>query len=458
MWGVESAFDDPPFPRPPQTLDHNSAPKAVLTSSRHMRDEYARHGISTDRLHLVPLFPTGVCPDPSPPTLRPRSGRVLFVGRITPLKGWRQLLEAIPQAAAKLSIPLTLVIAGDGPDYHEFKAEAQRKGILAEFLGWVGSEKREAEMRAADVLVVPSVWPEPFGLVGIEAGCVGLPAVAFAVGGIPDWLEQGTSGELAPGNPPTSSGLADALVRALAEPRHLARLGAAPGRKPEGSPQNAISNDWNRYLHRWQKRESLLAHPHGGVPTSTGRLERLHAAGGPRICPGRRCGVRLGPPGQWSRSRGFRCRGAAPPRPLWPARSVLPRCCTATRTAEFSSACAVCATNVRLEVDECRVLCMATLGVSCPSVDHVPRGGRCRDTRTASSTQHPGVGPPRHGESRRSGSGTSVRIRPLVVAPASPTRSPARSGNLAAGPKQHPDRRGSYRSGRRPCSPGAVYR
>jgi glycosyltransferase involved in cell wall biosynthesis len=58
----------------------------------------------------------------------------------------------------------------------------------------------------------------------VEAGGVGLPSVAFAVGGIPDWCEPGESGELAPGNPPTPEGLAEALVRALADPGHHARL------------------------------------------------------------------------------------------------------------------------------------------------------------------------------------------------------------------------------------------
>ncbi len=79
-------------------------------------------------------------------------------------------------------------------------------------------------MRGADLLAVPSVWPEPFGLVGLEAGCVGLPAVAFAVGGISDWLRPGVSGELAPGDPPTIAGLADAIGRALADLDHHARL------------------------------------------------------------------------------------------------------------------------------------------------------------------------------------------------------------------------------------------
>jgi glycosyltransferase involved in cell wall biosynthesis len=198
--------------------------RAVLTASRHMRDEYLRHQIPADRLHVVPLFPPGAVRDVVPPEPRPARKRILFVGRITALKGWRHLLEAIPLAAAALGRTLTLVVAGDGPDRSAFEAEAKRRNIPAEFLGWVDAERRNAEMRTADVLAVPSVWPEPFGLVGIEAGCVGLPSVAFAVGGIPDWLLPGVSGELAPGERPNPRDLADALVRALADRDHWQRL------------------------------------------------------------------------------------------------------------------------------------------------------------------------------------------------------------------------------------------
>jgi glycosyltransferase involved in cell wall biosynthesis len=82
-------------------------------------------------------------------------------------------------------------------------------------------------MKSVDILAVPSLWPEPFGVVGIEAGYCGLPSVAFATGGIPSWLRPGLSGELAP-TPPSVGGLADAIVRALRDPAHLdaLRLGA----------------------------------------------------------------------------------------------------------------------------------------------------------------------------------------------------------------------------------------
>jgi glycosyltransferase involved in cell wall biosynthesis len=198
--------------------------RAVLVASEHMRDEYARHGVPRGRLHRVRLFPPGTVPDVEPPARRPRTDRVLFVGRLTATKGWRELIEAIPIAAAALSRSLTLVVAGDGPDAAVFQSAARRRCIPAEFLGWVGPERRETEMRRADILVVPSVWPEPFGLVGIEAGCVGLPAVAYAVGGIPEWLTPGVSGESASGARPDPKELAAALIRTLADDDHRHRL------------------------------------------------------------------------------------------------------------------------------------------------------------------------------------------------------------------------------------------
>lgn len=198
--------------------------RAVLAASRHMVDELVRNGVPLARAVLVPLFPPAAHPDPDPPAPRPQTGRVLFVGRLAALKGWRELLVALPIAAARLGRPLTLAVAGDGPDRAAFETEARRRNIAVEFLGWLDATGIRAAMRAADVLAVPSVWPEPFGLVGIEAGCVGLPAVAFAVGGIPDWLAAGISGELAPGGRPDAIEFAAALARALGDAAHWQRL------------------------------------------------------------------------------------------------------------------------------------------------------------------------------------------------------------------------------------------
>ena len=198
--------------------------RAVVVASTHMMSEFRRHGVPAERLHTIPL-PTGLLtPDKDPPRPRPLSGRVLWLGRATDLKGCDQVIDALPEAATRLGRPLRLTVAGDGPALDGWRALAARRDVAAEFVGWVDHERRVELLRSADLLAVPSLWPEPFGLVGIEAGCVGLPAVAYAVGGIPDWLRPGTTGELAPGDPPTTAGLRDAIVRALEDPAHHGRL------------------------------------------------------------------------------------------------------------------------------------------------------------------------------------------------------------------------------------------
>lgn len=198
---------------------------AIIVASRHMRAEYLRQGVSPQRLHVVPLYPASkLQADAQAPLARAPQGRVLFIGRVVPGKGVDYLIRALYKAQDRLPFPLTLTVVGSGPKEKSLRALANGLQVAVEFSGWLDSKERVRRMREADLLAVPSIWPEPFGMVGLEAGCVGLPAVAYATGGIPDWLAPGESGELAPPNPPTVSQLADAIVRALGDPRHYQDL------------------------------------------------------------------------------------------------------------------------------------------------------------------------------------------------------------------------------------------
>ena len=96
------------------------------------------------------------------------------------------------------------------------------------FPGWLDETRRDDLLRQAHLLVVPSTWPEPFGLVGVEAGRLGVPAAAFGVGGISEWLTDGVNGVIAPGEPPTIAGLSHAIVACLEDPIRYdsLRLGA----------------------------------------------------------------------------------------------------------------------------------------------------------------------------------------------------------------------------------------
>lgn len=195
---------------------------AIFVASRHMRDELLRHGVPRDRVHVAPLAPPDLHPDPVPPPARLVAGRLAFLGRLTRVKGVHVLLEAVALARRELG-PLRVDILGDGPERDRLEGVARAAKLDVRFAGWVDGAERIELLRGADLLAVPSLWPEPFGLVGIEAGCVGVPSVGFAQGGIPDWLRPGISGELAP-SPPAPAGLADAIARALRDPAHHACL------------------------------------------------------------------------------------------------------------------------------------------------------------------------------------------------------------------------------------------
>ena len=202
---------------------------AVLVASNYMIKEYERHGVASDRLHIAPLFPTGILPDPAPPVKRSIwTNRVLMVGRLTELKGTSIACEAVSLAAKILARTLTFVVTGDAPGRERLEREASLHLVPVEMLGWTSSERRNVEMRNADALLVPSLWPEPFGLVGVEAGCVGLPAVAFDVGGIGDWLKSGRSGELVTTARPNATLLGEALAKSLSNSDYhqQLRLGA----------------------------------------------------------------------------------------------------------------------------------------------------------------------------------------------------------------------------------------
>ena len=120
-------------------------------------------------------------------------------------------------------------MVGDGPERSRWEKKtslvrAANSHLEVEYTGWLDSSRLGRLMQEADLLVMPSLWPEPFGLVGPEAGSHSLPAAAFAVGGIQEWLREGVNGRLASAKPPTACGLAGAIVECLRDPAEYARL------------------------------------------------------------------------------------------------------------------------------------------------------------------------------------------------------------------------------------------
>jgi glycosyltransferase involved in cell wall biosynthesis len=200
---------------------------AVLVASRAMYDGLLRHDLPEGKTHLVRYPATDVIAPDQPPERKRLTGRILFLGRLTGLKGVDYLVRAVPRAAQILGRPVTVTIAGEGPEsdkLQDLAARLRASVTFAGWAGWAGTRDKTSLIHASDLLVVPSIWPEPFGLVGIEAGSFGVPAAGYAVGGICDWLTPGENGELARADPPAVEGLAQAIGRALRSPEYYGQL------------------------------------------------------------------------------------------------------------------------------------------------------------------------------------------------------------------------------------------
>lgn len=212
--------------------------RAIVTHSTHMQNEYINHGLNAERVFNVrygshPDSASDDAIDREPQVDRP--WRLLFVGRMDALKGGRELLLALPDVARRLDRDIHLTFAGDGELRQTWEALAERlrrdaPRLRIDFTGWIGRAAVDALCAQSDLLVLPSLWPEPLALVGLEAARHRLPVAAFAVGGISDWLTSGENGYLAPGDPPTVDGLVAAIVACLKAPETLARLREGAGR------------------------------------------------------------------------------------------------------------------------------------------------------------------------------------------------------------------------------------
>lgn len=183
----------------------------------------AANGI--ERREIVPLFST-MEPHEDPGGQR---RRVVFAGRIVLPKGIRVLIRAMREVDGEL------IVCGDGWRLGQMRSLSARLGIeqRVAFRGWLGPAELARELAGASVVAVPSVWPEPFGLVGLEAFAAGRPVVASNTGGIPDWLEHGVNGLLV--EPGDERGLARALAELLDDPARQRALGAAGRERTAGS-------------------------------------------------------------------------------------------------------------------------------------------------------------------------------------------------------------------------------
>jgi glycosyltransferase involved in cell wall biosynthesis len=209
---------------------------AIVAFSGHMEAEYLRHGLHPTRVYGLPYEVSsheasgGRSRQVSIASMSAGGPvRLLYVGRMERLKGGHVFLRSLPQVQRELQRDLEIHFAGDGPEREWWQRIARgvaetQPAIRIHFDGWQTGAGLHRLFLESHLLVMPSLWPEPFGKVGPEAATYGLPVAAFAVGGVGEWLIPGVNGMWAPGNPPTAGGLSGAIVGCLADAAVYHRL------------------------------------------------------------------------------------------------------------------------------------------------------------------------------------------------------------------------------------------
>jgi len=157
----------------------------VIANSQFVKDQMIRSGYSAGNIRVL-HYPAPEIGDYFSPT-QEDVPHFVFLGRITPEKGFVWLLRAL----AEVKVPIHMDIAGSGTDQQEQEVRrlAERLGLMNKitFHGWVNEAQAIQLIQRARALVFPSVWHEPAGIVSLEAAAAGRAIIASKVGGIPEY-------------------------------------------------------------------------------------------------------------------------------------------------------------------------------------------------------------------------------------------------------------------------------
>jgi len=117
-----------------------------------------------------------------------------FLGRISPEKRVDRAVEI----ARRVGMPIRIAAKIDAVDREYFDSKIRKlfDDPLVEFLGEIGDHEKSEFLGNAFALLFPIDWPEPFGLVMIEAMACGTPVIAYDLGSAPEVLDEGTTGFL----------------------------------------------------------------------------------------------------------------------------------------------------------------------------------------------------------------------------------------------------------------------
>jgi len=166
----------------------------LVVASQFMKEVLIYNGFSIDKISVCPYFSS----EPVSENCNNENTEpiVLALGRMVVAKGMDYLVRAFNGLESRAR----LVIIGDGPELEKLKKLCETLNInqRVSFQGWLNSAECKKWYMRSSLIVVPSIWPEPFGIVGIEAMSFAKPVVAFNSGGVSEWLRDGETGFLVP--------------------------------------------------------------------------------------------------------------------------------------------------------------------------------------------------------------------------------------------------------------------
>jgi glycosyltransferase involved in cell wall biosynthesis len=206
-------------------MKRNKTINTFLVGSAYMENELVRNNFDRSKIHILPpcvqSYPKELQQFPSKPS-------ILFVGQLIKGKGVDLLLEAYQHLIHKIGLPIPLHIIGRGNEENALHQQVKESGNVSSviFHGWVAHEELAEYYDKSTVVVIPSRWPEPFGMVGVEAMLRERAVVGANVGGISDWLKHGENGYVFPANDPKAlSEAIYSLVSDLELSKNMGKLG-----------------------------------------------------------------------------------------------------------------------------------------------------------------------------------------------------------------------------------------
>lgn len=180
-------------------LDEKTArARFVATISHYARAQLMFFSDPThwDRLHIIHCGVTPEIYSGDAPVREQGALRLIFVGRIVPVKGLPLLIEAVARLAD--DIPgLELVVVGDGPDRARIEAAAKPLGTRVRFTGYLSQDAVAGAIRQADIAVLPS-FAEGVPVFLMEAMASGKPVIATQIAGVNELAKDRESGLLIP--------------------------------------------------------------------------------------------------------------------------------------------------------------------------------------------------------------------------------------------------------------------